>query len=150
MSATLPVRPGASPPQRYRGERLGLPRSGSGSLATLGARFGALVVDCIASALVASLIVAHRGGDLTHRLPGSWSLVPLAVDYLAGLLLGGQTLGMHLVGIRVVRVDRPGRITVPGVVVRTAMLFLLIPAVVLDRDGRGLHDRFTGTAVVRA
>jgi hypothetical protein len=26
---------------------------------------------------------------------------------------------------------------------------LLVPAVVFDRDGRGLHDRYTDTAVVR-
>jgi uncharacterized RDD family membrane protein YckC len=38
----------------------------------------------------------------------------------------------------------------PSIVVRTVLLFLLIPAVVVDKDGRGLHDRFTGTAVVRA
>ena len=145
----LPAKPGGSAPQRYRGERLGLPKSGSGSLATFGVRFGALVVDCLASALVASLAVAHRHGDLANRLPGSWSLVPLAVDYVVGLLLGGQTLGMHLFGLRVLRVERPGRIPLTSIVVRTAMLFLLIPAVVLDRDGRGLHDRFTGTAVVR-
>lgn len=144
------MRPDGSAPQRYRGERIGLPQAGSGSLATFGVRFAALIVDCIASALVASLIVAHRGGDLANRLPGSWSLVPLAVDYVVGLLLGGQTLGMHLLGIKVLRVDRPGRIPLASIVVRTAMLFLLIPAVVLDRDGRGLHDRLTGTAVVRA
>lgn len=150
MSAARPVTPGGSAPQRYRGERLGLPQSGSGSLATYGVRFGALIVDCVASALVASLIVAHRRGDLADRLPGSWSLIPLAVDYVVGLLLGGQTLGMHLFGLRVVRVDGPGRIPLTSIVVRTAMLFLLVPAVVLDRDGRGLHDRFTGTAVVRA
>jgi uncharacterized RDD family membrane protein YckC len=145
-----PVTPGGSAPQRYRGERLGLPQSGSGSLATFGVRFGALIVDCVASALVASLIVAHRRGDLADRLPGSWSLIPLAVDYVVGLLLGGQTLGMRLCGLRVVRVDGLGRIPLTSIVVRTAMLFLLVPAVVLDRDGRGLHDRFTGTAVVRA
>jgi uncharacterized RDD family membrane protein YckC len=144
------VTPGGNAPQRYRGERLGLPQSGSGSLATFGVRFGALLVDCVASALVASLIVAHRGGDFANRLPGSWSLLPLAVDYVVGLLLGGQTLGMYLFGLRVVRLDSPGRIPLTSIVVRTALLFLLIPAVVLDRDGRGLHDRFTGTAVVRA
>jgi uncharacterized RDD family membrane protein YckC len=29
-------------------------------------------------------------------------------------------------------------------------LFLFVPAVVFDRDGRGMHDRFSDTAVVRA
>ena len=30
------------------------------------------------------------------------------------------------------------------------LLFLLVPAVIWDRDGRGLHDRARGTAVIRA
>lgn len=146
MSATGPV----TRPQRYRGERLGLPASGSGSLATAGTRFGALLVDCIASGLVASLFVQRS--DLhgaASRLPGSWSLIPLAVDYLVGLVLGGQTLGMYLLGIRVVRIDRSAAVSPPLAIMRTAMLFALVPAVIVDKDGRGLHDRLTGTAVIR-
>jgi uncharacterized RDD family membrane protein YckC len=139
-----------SSPQRHRGERLGLPATGPGSLVRYGVRFGALLVDCVASGLVAALFVQRRDAHgLAERLPGSWSLIPLAVDYVVGLLLGGQTLGMHLVGIRVVRVDRPTRITPFAAVLRTAMLFALVPAVIVDRDGRGLHDRLIGTAVVR-
>lgn len=144
---------GVSAPQRYRGERLGLPESGPGSLTTTGPRVGALLVDCIASALVAALFVSHRGGDFAHRLPGSWSLIPLAIDYVVGLVLGGQTLGMHLFGIRVVRVDAEssrGRILPLTAAARTLLLMLLVPAVIVDKDGRGLHDRVTGTAVVRA
>ena len=30
-----------------------------------------------------------------------------------------------------------------------ALLCLLVPALLVDADGRGLHDRLTGTAVVR-
>jgi len=33
--------------------------------------------------------------------------------------------------------------------VRTLLLGLVIPAVVTDDDGRGLHDRAAGTVVVR-
>jgi hypothetical protein len=36
------------------------------------------------------------------------------------------------------------------VLVRTVLLMLLVPAVIWDRDGRGLHDRLTESAVVRA
>jgi len=34
--------------------------------------------------------------------------------------------------------------------VRTLLLVLIIPAVITDRDQRGLHDRIVATAVVRA
>jgi uncharacterized RDD family membrane protein YckC len=33
--------------------------------------------------------------------------------------------------------------------VRTALLCLVIPAVVWDADGRGLHDKAAGTVIVR-
>jgi uncharacterized RDD family membrane protein YckC len=138
-------------PQHYRGERLGLPAGGAGSLAPTGTRALALLVDCVASGLIASLFV--RRSDLhgaASHLPGSWSLIPLAIDYLLGLILGGQTLGMHLFGLRVVRVDRDLPQSPLLVLMRTAMLFALIPAVIVDKDGRGLHDRLTGTAAVRA
>ncbi len=91
---------------------------------------------------------AHRSG--VDALPGSWSLIPLLLDYVIGLPLAGRTLGMNLFGIRVVRVDRPTRVTVLDALVRTILLGLLVPAVIWDKDGRGLHDRLTRTAVVQA
>jgi uncharacterized RDD family membrane protein YckC len=135
----------------YRGAKLGLPEVGRGSLASPGSRVGALLVDCIASGLVAALgvAIARHGGDAASRLPGSWSLVPFAVDYLVGLLVAGRTLGMNLVGIRVIRVDQDKPVNPWRALLRTFLLVLLIPAVIWDRDGRGLHDRLTDTAVVR-
>jgi uncharacterized RDD family membrane protein YckC len=134
-----------------RGQRLGLPSAGPGSLAPTGRRLGAIIVDCIASALVAGLFTAglanHSGAN---SLPGSWSLIPFALDYVLGLPLLGRTLGMNLFGIRVVRVDGPRRVTVLDAAVRTILLVLLIPALIWDKDGRGLHDRVARTAVVLA
>jgi uncharacterized RDD family membrane protein YckC len=137
-------------PQAFRGQRLGLPSDGPGSLCTTGQRFGAFVVDAFASALVAGLFVAGSGSDTAGRLPGSWSLVPFVLDYLVGLLVAGRTLGMYLFGLRVIRVDRTAAVGPLRAATRTLLLLLLIPAVIWDRDGRGLHDRLTDTAVVRA
>jgi uncharacterized RDD family membrane protein YckC len=126
-----------------------MPSSGPGSLAPTTRRLVAFVVDCLASALIAGLFtVSFAGHSRAHALPGSWSLIPFALDYIVGLPLTGRTLGMNLVGIRVVRVDRPTRITVLDAIVRTIALVLLIPALIWDRDGRGLHDRLARTAVV--
>ncbi len=138
--------------QAHRGERLGLPEAGPGSLSTTGQRLGAFIVDALASALVAGLFVQvlHDGGDAASRLPGSWSLIPFTLDYLLGLLVAGRTLGMNLFGLRVIRVDRTAAVDPWRALVRTVLLFMLIPAVVWDRDGRGLHDRLTDTAVVRS
>lgn len=137
------------PPQAWRGQALGLPASGPGSLAPFGRRAGAFAIDCLASSLVASLFV--RRSDLTGaaaHLPGTWSLVPLAIDYVFGILFAGRTLGMLLLGLRVIRVDRTAAIGPIRAVARTALLLLFIPALLGDRDFRGLHDRATMTAVI--
>jgi uncharacterized RDD family membrane protein YckC len=137
-------------PQKYRGERIGLPESGRGSLASTGARVGAFLVDGVASGLVAALFV-HRTGAKTfaERLPGTWSLLPFALDYVIGLLVAGRTLGMYLFGLRVVRVGRDVAVDPGRALLRTALLVLFVPALVFDRDNRGMHDRLTDTAVVR-
>jgi uncharacterized RDD family membrane protein YckC len=71
-------------------------------------------------------------------------------QYLVLASLTGQTLGMRLAGIRIALVAR--RQGPPGFVptaLRTALLALLLPAVVTDRDGRGLHDLAAKTVVLR-
>lgn len=130
---------------------MGLPATGPGSLAAIGPRLGAFVLDAVASALVAALFIQSRAGDgVEGHLPGSWSLIPLAINYIAGVLLAGRTLGMYLFGLRIIRVDRVAAVTPLQAVSRTVLLFLLVPALIWDRDNRGLHDRASATAVVRA
>ena len=85
---------------------------------------------------------------MAAHLPGQWSLIPLALDYLVGLLLFGRTLGMYLTGLRVVRVDAPLAVGPVRALARTALLIALLPALVVDQDFRGLHDRLTATAVI--
>jgi uncharacterized RDD family membrane protein YckC len=138
-------------PQAYRGEKIGLPATGSGALAGTGARLSAFLVDAGASALVAALFIPRSGGDtLAERLPGSWSLIPFVLDYVVGILAAGRTLGMYLFGLRLIRVTQNVAVDPLRILGRTALLLLLVPAVVFDRDGRGMHDRLTDTAVVKA
>jgi hypothetical protein len=135
--------------QRYRSQALGLPPSGPGSLAPTGRRLGAFLLDVLAAGLVASLFVHRRDlPGLAAHLPGQWSLIPLALDYLIGLLLSGRSLGMYLTGLRVIRVDARLAIGPIRALVRTALLVALVPALVADQDFRGLHDRLTATAVI--
>jgi hypothetical protein len=141
--------PGVPSAKRYRGQLIGLPATGPGSLAPTGRRVGAFLLDVLASGLVASLFVRRRDlPGLAAHLPGQWSLIPLAVDYLAGLLLAGRSFGMYLTGLRVIRIDARLPVGPLRALVRTALLLALIPALVADQDFRGLHDRLTNTAVI--
>lgn len=116
---------------------------GPGSLAPFGVRANAFVLDCLAAALVAAAFTAPE-------LPRNWSLLSFGLLYAGGTALAGQTLGMRLLGLRLARADRPGRIGPIAAVVRTALVMLVVPALLRDSNGRGWHDRLTRTAVVRA
>lgn len=132
-----------------RGVGLGLPLQGPGSLAPTGRRLLAFLIDAVGCALIAALFVHHPGETgVAARAPGIWSLIPFAVDYIGGMLLLGRTVGMRLTGLRIIRVDAHLAVNPWRAVVRTALLALLIPALVFDRDGRGFHDRLTDTAVI--
>jgi hypothetical protein len=127
---------------RVRGASLGLPGSGPGSLASFGTRVVAYFVDAGIAALVAALFTAPA-------LPGNWSLLSFGLIYVVTLVAFGQTPGMRLLGLRLAHPREGQRLAVWRAVVRTALLMLLVPALIVDADGRGLHDRLTDTAVVR-
>ncbi|MET8540581.1 RDD family protein [Kitasatospora sp. NPDC004799] len=128
----------------YRGERLGLPKEGPGSIAGPGRRIGALFVDGWLVALIAYGLLA-RGDQAEANL---WTS-PLYF-LVASLLLAttGTTVGKRLFGLRVVRLDGR-RATIPQVLLRTLLLCLVVPPLVWDRDTRGLHDKAVGTVEVR-
>jgi uncharacterized RDD family membrane protein YckC len=137
------TRDDAPPSQaRARGAALGLPADGPGSLAGFGQRAGAFVIDAFAAALIAGLVTAPE-------LPQNWSLLSFGLITVVFLVITGQTPGMRVLALRLAH-EQPGQRLAPWrAVVRTALLMLLLPALVVDSDGRGLHDRLTGTAVVR-
>ncbi|WP_073497488.1 RDD family protein [Actinacidiphila paucisporea] len=128
----------------YRGERLGLPKDGPGSLASVGRRIAALFVDWVLSVLIAYGLIAHRN---LHQA-NNWALVVFAVVSVIGLGLVGSTPGKLIMRIRVVQVDG-NRLSPLGALLRTLLLVLVVPAVVFDRDTRGLHDRAVKSVQVR-
>lgn len=131
----------------YPGERFGLPKQGIGSVARMGRRIIALVVDWTASILVAHLAFP----DLVYGSEG-FAAATLGIFAAQVLLLTGTTgasFGYKIAGIKLISVST-GRVTFLKVLVRTALLCLVIPAVIWDRDGRGLHDKAVGTLTMRA
>lgn len=124
--------------ETYPGERLGRPREGSGSIGRLGRRVGALFVDYGAAYLISGFF--------------AWDSLAIFAIFAAIQLVFIPTLqgspGHRIFGLTLVRLDgawvglwRP--------IVRTALLILVIPAVIWDPDQRGLHDKIAGTVLVR-
>ncbi|MDQ1486784.1 MAG: hypothetical protein QOJ62_2477 [Actinomycetota bacterium] len=130
----------------YPGQRLGLPAAGPRSVAGIGRRLGAIFVDWFIALLAVGLFTGRR--PLTPGHSSELTLLVFALEYLLLVTLVGSTIGMRLFRIRVMRVDGR-RVSLPWIVVRTALLLLVIPAVVYDRDQRGLHDRAADSVVVR-
>jgi len=147
------------PRGRWRGDVFGLPADGPGALAGWGRRVAAFGFDLLAGALIGGLIhafvVEPTEGQRVIAVNGAFALQVLVLTALTG-----QSIGMRLAGLRVQRVSRPvpppqpaAGAGVPGFLpaaIRTALLLLLVPAVISDREGRGLHDKAAGTVVVRA
>ena len=141
--------PGASSRdgESYPGSRLGMPQRGPGSVARFGRRLVGVMIDWLLCSLVAAALWGYSitGGDSGSFKP----LVIFAVQHL--ILVGtiGFTIGHRVVGLRVVRLGggQPG--FVPALA-RTILLVLAIPALIWDRDDRGLHDKVAGTVVIRA
>lgn len=136
-----------------RGARLGLPPEGPGSLASLGRRVVALVIDWTLATLVAWVFFRPAVPGFFEAISALpvWSQpLVFAVENLLLVSTLGFTVGHRLLGLRVRRLAEPARMVGIGrALLRTVLLCLVIPAVVWDSDGRGLHDRAAGTVLVR-
>lgn len=133
------VSPAATSVEDWPGRRLGLPPSGPGSVARVGRRLLAVLLDWLACTLVARTLLSG----------GSWTtLIVFAAEQI--LLVGtlGAGFGHALLGLRVRRLDGSLPGPVPALV-RALLLSLALPPLVYDLDQRGLHDRAAGTVLQR-
>ncbi|MEU5751834.1 RDD family protein [Streptomyces sp. NPDC047829] len=128
----------------YRGEQLGLPEEGPGSIARPGRRIGAMAVDWGLCLLIAYGLIT----DGYDQVTGNWALLIFFV--LSVLTVGtvGYTPGKCLLGLRVVDLTT-GRPSPVRALLRSVLLCLALPALIWDRDGRGLHDRLARTVEIR-
>lgn len=128
----------------WRGQRLGLPESGSGALAPTGRRVLALGIDWLAALLVSRWLVGAPETALeSFATLGIFGLEVAMLTWLAG-----ASFGQRLLGLRVIGLER--RLGLVATLLRTVLICLAVPPLVWDADGRGLHDRAVGSAVVRA
>ena len=76
-------------------------------------------------------------------------LIAFAVEVAVLTWLTGASAGQRICRLRVQRWGG-GRVGIGRVLIRTALLCLAVPALLADRDGRGLHDKVADTVVLRA
>jgi uncharacterized RDD family membrane protein YckC len=119
-----------------------VPEQRSWEPAGLGRRFGALLIDWILCLLISGFFAP----SLRTWLPSAI----LVVEYTFFLGLFGQTPGMWVTRIRCVSVDGGAPVGIPRAALRGLLLVLVIPALIMDRYRRGLHDRAAGSIVVPA
>ncbi|HEY8913789.1 RDD family protein [Lacisediminihabitans sp.] len=128
----------------WPGRRLGLPASGPRSVARLGRRVAALVIDWGLAYLLAWVFFTTAGAS-----PDAFTILAIfAILQIVFLALLGGSVGHLLLGMRLVPLA-PGWIGVWRPAVRTVLLCIGIPALIWDRDQRGFHDRLAGTVLVR-
>lgn len=106
-------------------------------------RMGAIFIDWLLCTFIVVALIRHARADVEI-----WTLLVFAAQDFVLTALAGLTIGKRLLGIRVVRLD--GKMVGPlWGLLRTVLLLTVIPALLLNRDLRGLHDRASNTAVVK-
>ncbi|MEO6413339.1 MAG: RDD family protein [Pedococcus sp.] len=137
-------------PSAYPGERMGMPREGTGSMGRFGRRLVGAILDWTACQLIAAALfsVPLPFAGVASQRDTTILLALFALENLLLLSTTGYTLGHRIVGLRVLSLDghraRPFQ-----VLVRTVLLCLFLPALFWDKDGRGVHDKAAGTLIVR-
>lgn len=114
-----------------------------GQIAGMGRRFLALTLDWMMSWAVGSLFFTQN----TRQL---WIPAVLFFQVVLLTVTTGSSAGQKIFRLSVVRYPQFTSVGLGATLIRTLLILLVIPAVVFDRDGRGLHDRIAKTAVIKA
>jgi uncharacterized RDD family membrane protein YckC len=114
---------------------------------SLGRRSAALTLDWLAC----YFIVAASAGGLGRMAPNrSFTVLALFFAEIAIFsALQGASLGHKLFGIRIVRFSDGGAISPLQSLIRSALLITVIFAITFDENGRGMHERFSGSVLTR-
>lgn len=117
-----------------------------GTVAGFGRRAAALAVDWLLSIGISLLLFRQYAYGSTGS--SFATLVIFAVEVILLTWLTGASFGQRVLGVTVVRTDG-SRLGLGRVALRTALICLVIPPIVIDSDGRGLHDRAVDSVALR-
>ena len=117
-----------------------------GVVAGFGRRLAAVAIDwglSIGASLLLFRQVAYGSAESSAAI-----LLIFAAEVILLTWLTGSSAGQLMLGVTVVRTDG-SRLGLGRVALRTLLICLVVPAVVIDSDGRGLHDRAVGSVALR-
>lgn len=129
------------PTTTWPGRRFGATETGIGSVASMNRRLVAFLIDIAACAAVALAFTWPEP-------PGNLSLLVWAATTILSVGIFAMTPGQWVCGIRVASI-RGATFIGAWAVIRTVLIFLVIPPLIVDSDGRGLHDKLCRTIVLR-
>ena len=128
-------------PSKFRKVSVELP----GQVAGLGRRLVAIIIDWVASFFVAKILFPGiQWGDPNATFP--WLLV-FFLEVTIFTWFFAASFGQRLLGIDVLETSGR-RLSLWRIAVRTFLICLVLPAVIYDSQGRGLHDRAVGSVAI--
>ena len=115
---------------------------------SLGRRFAALMVDWLACYFIVTASTGGVGAMAPNRSLSVLALFFVEIAILSALQ--GATLGHRLFGIRITRFADGGAISPVQALIRSALLVTVIFAITFDENGRGIHERLSGSVLTRS
>lgn len=110
-----------------------------------GKRILALIFDWVAAILVVQVI--PNGPDYGTQSNSFLTLLIFATEVTLFTWMMGSSFGQRIVGIRVRDLVKDSNPTLVQSLIRTLLIVVLIPPLLADTEGRGLHDRIAKTKI---
>jgi hypothetical protein len=111
--------------------------------AGVGRRFAALMADWLMSWAVGSIFFSQ---EVAREF---WITGIFFFQIVLFTFLTGASAGQRIFRVQVVTYPNLGPLSFTKVLLRTFLILLVIPAVVFDREGRGLHDRAASSIAIK-
>lgn len=107
-------------------------------------RLAALTLDW-AMCLAVATVVTPEGSGLNQLMP----LIIFFAEASILTALAGASAGQRILRMKIVRFSDGGPVAPLQALIRTALLCLVVTAVTFDENGRGIHERVSGTVLTR-
>jgi len=110
-------------------------------------RILALIFDWVAAILVVQVI--PNGPDYGTQSNSLLTLIVFATEVTLFTWMMGSSFGQRIVGLRVIDFYSDSNPTFVQSVFRTFLIVVLVPPLLADAEGRGLHDRLAKTKIIK-